>query len=213
MGAVLTALAYGAYRRRHSESAGDVMAVRWLRPVFRWGITVLSGTLGGLLLYELFWRSFQYSPTYEALPMTVCVAVAGIIGYYAASMLLAKSLRVFQGSWKSLLAVVVLSAAFCAALHFDVLGIESRMPSADQLQYVELPGGWQYLHPLSRPGRRPHPAGAGPAPGHRGGRGVYPGNGFRRALARGRRAMSATEIPCDWSMSCAPASRWSGSTL
>ena len=138
VGAVLTALAYGAYRRRHSESAGDVMAVRWLRPVFRWGITVLSGTLGGLLLYELFWRSFQYSPTYEALPMTVCVAVAGIIGYYAASMLLAKSLRVFRGSWKSLLAVVVLSAAFCAALHFDVLGIESRMPSADQLQYVEL---------------------------------------------------------------------------
>lgn len=138
VGAVLLALAYGAYRRRHSESAGDVMAVRWLRPVFRWGITVLSGTLGGLLLYELFWRSFQYSPTYEALPMTVCVAVAGIIGYYAASMLLAKSLRVFRGSWKSLLAVVVLSAAFCAALHFDVLGIESRMPSADQLQYVEL---------------------------------------------------------------------------
>lgn len=138
VGAVLLALAYGAYRRRHSESAGDVMAVRWLRPVFRWGITVFSGTLGGLLLYELFWRSFQYSPTYEALPMTVCVAVAGIIGYYAASMLLAKSLRVFRGSWKSLLAVVVLSAAFCAALHFDVLGIESRMPSADQLQYVEL---------------------------------------------------------------------------
>ena len=138
VGVVLTALAYSAYRRRHSESAGDVMAVRWLRPVFRWGVTVLAGTLGGLVLYELFWRSFQYSPTYEALPMAVFLAVAGIIGYYAASMLLAKSLRVFRGSWKSLLAVVVLSAAFCAALHFDVLGIESRMPSADQLQYVEL---------------------------------------------------------------------------
>ena len=137
-GAVLLALAYGAYRRRHSESAGDVMAVRWLRPVFRWGITVLSGTLGGLVLYELFWRSFQYSPTYEALPMTVCVAVAGIIGYYAASMLLAKSLRVFRGSWKSILAVVVLSVAFCAALHFDVLGIESRIPTLDQVKRVEL---------------------------------------------------------------------------
>lgn len=138
VGVVLTALAYSAYRRRHSESAGDVMAVRWLRPVFRWGVTVLAGTLGGLVLYELFWRSFQYSPTYEALPMAVCLAVAGIIGYYAASMLLAKSLRVFRGSWKSLLAVVVLAAAFCAALHFDALGIESRIPTLDQVKQVEL---------------------------------------------------------------------------
>ena len=138
VGVVLTALAYSAYRRRHSESAGDVMAVRWLRPVFRWGITVLAGTLGGLVLYELFWRSFQYSPTYEALPMAVFLAVAGIIGYYAASMLLAKSLRVFRGSWKSLLAVVVLACAFCAALHFDVLGIESRIPTLDQVKQVEL---------------------------------------------------------------------------
>lgn len=138
VGVVLTILAYGAYRRRHSESAGDVMAVRWLRPVFRWGITVLAGTLGGLVLYELFWRSFQYRPTYEALPMAVCLAVAGIIGYYAASMLLAKSLRVFRGSWKSLLAVVVLAAAFCAALHFDALGIESRIPTLDQVKQVEL---------------------------------------------------------------------------
>ena len=138
VGVVLTALAYGAYRRRHSESAGDVMAVRWLRPVFRWGITALAGTLGGLVLYELFWRSFQYSATYEALPMAVCVTVAGIIGYYAASMLLAKSLRVFRGSWKSLLAVVALSCAFCATLHFDLLGIESRIPALDQMKQLEL---------------------------------------------------------------------------
>lgn len=138
VGAVLLALAYGAYRRRHSESAGDVMAVRWLRPVFRWGITVLSGALGGLLLYELFWRSFQYSPTYEALPMTVCLAVAGVIGYYAASMLLAKSLRVFRGSWKALAAVVVLSGAFCAGMHTDVLGVETRVPELSQLRQLEV---------------------------------------------------------------------------
>lgn len=137
-GVVLTALAYSAYRRRHSESAGDVMAVRWLRPVFRWGITVLAGALGGLLLYELFWRSFQYSSTYEALPMAVCLTVAGLIGYYAASMLLAKSLRVFRGSWKALIAVVVLSSAFCAVLHFDALGIESRIPAPDQIKKLEL---------------------------------------------------------------------------
>ena len=140
VGVVLLVLAYGAYRRRHSESAGDVMAVRWLRPVFRWGVTVLVGSLGGLLLYELFWRSFQYSysSTYEALPMTVCLVIAGIIGYYAASMLLAKSLRVFRGSWKSLVAVVVLSAAFCIGMHTDVLGVECRVPELSQLRQLEV---------------------------------------------------------------------------
>ena len=34
--------------------------------------------------------------------------------------------------------MVVLACAFCAALHFDVLGIESRIPTLDQVKRVEL---------------------------------------------------------------------------
>ena len=81
VGAALLAVAWLLYRRRRSESAGDVVAVGWMKPVFRCGVTGLAALLGGLLLYELFWRSFQEGRYYEVLPLLVCMLVAGAIGY------------------------------------------------------------------------------------------------------------------------------------
>ena len=149
VGIVLLAAALCLYRRRRSETAGDVVAVGVLRPVFRFGLAALAALLGGQLLYELFWMQFQSGSYYDTLPMAICLIVAGVIGYYAASMLLAKSLRVFQGSWKGLLGVILGCVLICGALHFDVLGIASRVPEADAVQSVELDvaGNIYHLYP------------------------------------------------------------------
>lgn len=136
-GAVLLALAWLLYRRRRSECAGDVVAVGWMKPLFRFGIAALAALLGGQALYALFWSSFQDGRYYDALPMAVCMIVAGVIGYYAASMLLAKSLRVFKGSWKGLVLVAVGCVALCGVLRFDLLGISRRVPEAGQVEKVE----------------------------------------------------------------------------
>ena len=149
VGIVLLAAALCLYRRRRSETAGDVVSVGWLRPVFRFGLAALAALLGGQLLYELFWMQFQSGSYYDTVPMAICLIVAGVIGYYAASMLLAKSLRVFQGSWKGLLGVILGCVLICGALHFDVLGIASRVPEADAVQSVELDvaGNIYHLYP------------------------------------------------------------------
>ena len=149
VGIALLAAALGLYRRRRSENAGDVVAVGALRPVFRYGVAALAALLGGQLLYELFWYQFQAGSYYDTVPMTICLLVAGIIGYYAASMLLAKSLRVFQGSWKGLLAVAAGCVLVCCALHFDVLGIGARVPEAGAVQSVDLDvaGNIYHLYP------------------------------------------------------------------
>ena len=68
----------------------------------------------------------------------VCLLVAGAIGYYGASMLLAKSLKVFRGSWKGLLAVLAGCALVCCVLHFDLLGVADRVPEASQIQTLEV---------------------------------------------------------------------------
>ena len=138
VGAALLALAWVLYARRRSESAGDVVAVGWMKPVFRCGVTGLAALLGGLLLYELFWRSFQESQYYEVLPLLVCMLVAGAIGYYGASMLLAKSLRVFRGSWRGLLLTAAGCALVCAVLHFDVLGVADRVPEVSRVEKMTL---------------------------------------------------------------------------
>ncbi len=137
VGVAFLALAWVLYARRRSESAGDVVAVGWMKPVFRFGLAALAALLGGQALYALFWGSFQDGRYYDALPMAVCMVVAGAIGYYAASMLLAKSLRVFRKSWKGLILVAVGCIALCCVLRFDLLGISRRVPEVSQVEKVE----------------------------------------------------------------------------
>jgi len=137
-GVVCLALAYALYHKRRSESAGDVIAVGWMKPVFRYGGAALAALLGGLVLYEVFWRNYNYSNYYDIIPMIVCMLVAGTIGYYGASMLLAKSLKVFRKSWKGLGLVAVGCAGVCCVLHFDVLGITTRVPETGKVASVEL---------------------------------------------------------------------------
>ena len=137
-GLALALLALLLYRSRRSETAGDVVAVGWLRPVFRYGVAGLCALLGGQLLYALFWSGFQQGSYCDTLPMVVCLLVAGTIGYYGASMLLAKSLKVFRGSWKGLLAVLAGCVLVCCTLHFDLLGIASRVPEAGQIKSLNV---------------------------------------------------------------------------
>ena len=64
--------------------------------------------------------------------------VAAIIGYYAAALLLAKTLRVFRGSWKGVLAAAAACAAVCGVLHADVLGLAEKVPAVSAVESVQL---------------------------------------------------------------------------
>ena len=138
VGVALLALAWALYAHRRSESAGDVVAVGWMKPVFRFGLAALAALLGGQLLYALFWSSFQDGQYYDSVPLVVCMLVAGTIGYYGASMLLAKSLRVFRRSWPGLAAVALGCIALCGILRFDVLNIAGRVPELNSVKEVRL---------------------------------------------------------------------------
>lgn len=139
-GLALLALSWFLYRRRHSESAGDVVAFRWLRPIFRYGVALLSGLIIGRLLYELLWREiFQKGDYADPLPMAVCLFLAGLLGYYAASMLLAKSRRVFGK--KSLPGVGIVAAgaaALCLLVSVDLFGLERKIPALDEIESVTI---------------------------------------------------------------------------
>jgi len=138
VGAVCLGVAWALYHRRRSESAGDVVSVGWIKPFFRYGISGLAAMLGGLLLYGLFWNQFNYSNYYKVIPMLACMFVAGTIGYFAASMLLAKSLRVFKSAWRGLVLVLAGCAVVCCVLHFDVFGVTTYVPAIEDVEQVEL---------------------------------------------------------------------------
>ena len=139
-GLVLLALAWLLYCRRHSERAGDVAAFRWLRPVFRYGTALLSALTLGRLLYELLWVAvlFQQGDYADVIPMFVCMALTGVLGYYVASMLLEKSLRVFRRSLPGVAAVCAGAALVCALTSMDVFGAERWTPDPSEVESVYL---------------------------------------------------------------------------
>lgn len=149
VGVVLMVLAWLMYRRRRSESAGDVVAVGWMKPVFRYGCAAYSAILGGRLLYALLWDSFQSGQYFTVLPMILCMIAGGAIGYYAASMLLAKTPRVFKTTWKGMLAVALGCAALCGAMKCDLFGVVRRVPAPDSVKLVNVyaAGSNYYLTP------------------------------------------------------------------
>lgn len=129
-GVVLVGCAWALYQRRRSESAGDVVAVGWMKPIFRYGVALCAALAGGVLLYELLCATFIHTATAQTVPMAVCMAVTGLVGYYIASMLLAKSLAVFRRSGKGALATAIAAVVLCGFISADPFGVERWVPEA-----------------------------------------------------------------------------------
>lgn len=136
VGVVFLGCAWLLYQRRRSESAGDVVAVGWMKPVFRYGVALCAALAGGVLLYLIFCKDFINRETARPVPMAVCMAIAGIVGYYIASMLLAKSLAVFRRSGKGVLATVAAAIAVCVLIAADPFGVERWVPEAAEAETV-----------------------------------------------------------------------------
>lgn len=143
VGLVLAGLALLLYRRRHLETAGDVVAVPWLRPVFQYGVAFCAALAGTYVLSDLLGRA-------DRTVLTVLLALWGVIGCFAARMLLQKSLRVFKTGWKGALAVAAVIVVLCLGLSADVLGVERVIPDADRVASVRV------LGPDSVPGDTGH---------------------------------------------------------
>ena len=140
VGVALAGVAYALYRYRKSECAGEVIAMSWGRPVFRYGIAALCALGGGQLLYVMLFHSFDIDyNTYRILPLIACMLVAGLIGYYGASMTLAKTLRVFnRASLRGAGIVAAGCVLVCCVVGFDMLGVARRVPAVDDINYVRL---------------------------------------------------------------------------
>lgn len=139
VGLILAGLALLLYRRRHLETAGDVVAVPWLRPVFQYGVAFCAALAGTYVLADLLGRA-------DRTVLTVLLVLWGVTGFFAARMLLQKTLRVFKTGWKGGLAVAAVMLVLCLGLSADVLGVERVIPNADRVASVRV------LGPNSAPG-------------------------------------------------------------
>ena len=137
-GLALAILAFLLFRRRRMESAGDVIAVSWLKPVFRYGVTLCCGLTLGMIIATLILNSSQI----HFGTLLVCILFASVVGFLAAEMLLEKTIRVFQKkNFLRLGCALVAMTLVLLACRYDIFGFTRYVPKADGVVSVSLDGG------------------------------------------------------------------------
>lgn len=128
---VLAVCAFLLYRRRRLESAGDVVAINVMKPVFRYGVALCVGLAFGMGTMVILYGG--------EITLMIAIVVWGIIGYFAAEMLLQKSFKVFQ-KWKGAVAVTAVFVVLFLVVGFDLTGYETRIPDLDDVESVTVTG-------------------------------------------------------------------------
>lgn len=129
LGLVAMGAALLLYRRRDLERAGDLLAVKALEPVFGVVFSIVCATVFHFVAQGM----FGYGENF------VLLFVGLAVGWFFGRMLLQRTTRVF--GIKAWLKLGILTAAVVltiAATHFDILGLETRMPKVEDIESATL---------------------------------------------------------------------------
>ena len=138
VGIVLAVLGLLVYRRRASEATGSIVTVAWARPIFKYGVAVCSAFSLGQLIYFLIFGLNLHNGQYS-LPGTIaCMLFTGLLGYFAAEMLLHKSFRVWRTGRVGALVFSAVLVCFGVAMSLDLTGYEGYTPDAEEVEFVSV---------------------------------------------------------------------------
>lgn len=129
---LLTAISYFAafllYKKRRLETAEDVASYKCLNPIYKYMLTALSA-LGAFAL-------FGYTLENNSYLVIIITFVVSAVVYFAAEMLLKKSLRIWK-SYKGYLVFLAAFAAFISIFAFTgFFGYETRVPEKENVENV-----------------------------------------------------------------------------
>ena len=130
------------------ESAGEIVAVPVLRPVFRVCMAVGCGLVGAAALCETVLCNLLHGRALAA-AVVVTLCACAFVGFFAAQMLMKKTLRVFGGGWKQLGVICACLAVFALLAEYDVTGYETRLPDSAEVASVMLPNSLEVSGPES----------------------------------------------------------------
>lgn len=130
---VLIVIAYLLYRRRHLETAGNLISFSWILPVFRWGVGACFASLGSLFGGSIV--AYYASATAKFMAVLIAGIIVGAVFFFAAEMVLQKSFRVFVRKRVKECGFFVLTLAVVLIfLKMDVFGIEGKVPDTSAVK-------------------------------------------------------------------------------
>ena len=125
------------YRRRKMECVGDVVAIKALEPVFKYCASIYAALGLGALMAESMDNALSSGPLSSAV-LALMLLLGAALGYYAAEMLLQKSLRVFRSRIRGLIVVWAVFLLGVVVAELDLTGYERRVPETEEIQSVVL---------------------------------------------------------------------------
>lgn len=133
---VFLAAAYQLYKRRKLETAGDLISLRVIRPVFRWG----AGICIGIFVSTQFTNTVRYNMPGEPSAFAVLFVSALLVeavSFFGAEMLIEKTFHVMKkkliAEWAFLAAI---SAVLLGMVKLDIFGIEGNVPQISEVKGV-----------------------------------------------------------------------------
>lgn len=138
IGIGLLALGWLFYRMRHSETAGDAIVFRWLKPIVRYVIAIAGGIGLGFGIYAIL---EQGSDNNSELFLLACQLIMGFIVYCAVEMLMRKRFKIFdRRTWVGLAALFAVIIGVFAVMKADLFGYEKRIPETEDVESVWVMG-------------------------------------------------------------------------
>jgi len=142
VGVCFAVLALLLYRRRKMETAGDVVAIPLLVPVFK-VCACLAGALTCTTLVNRLMANLSWYGVPKLVLFIGLMWLGGAVGWFIAQMLVEKTFRVFRHGWKGLGVLCLIYAVFFTAAEFDWTGFEKRVPDPSEVAQVTVIGGYE----------------------------------------------------------------------
>ena len=137
VGLALSVLALLLYRKRRMETAGDTVAYPVLKPVFRFCMAFGAALVASAAVYSLALGG-SFHGRGAAVIIWVLLLGGAALGWMAAEMLIQRTVRIFPGKWKGLIAVCAVLTLGLWTVELDLTGFERRIPEADEVESVTL---------------------------------------------------------------------------
>lgn len=126
-------IGYFLYKYRNLEDAGEVISGKFIKPIFKYGVTVCVMLVGALYVKGI----FEVDK-----PDLIIYLLFALLGYVIAEMLLRKSFKILN-SYKGFIGFIGVFAIVVACINFDLLGYENYVPKAEDIECFTFGSTWQ----------------------------------------------------------------------
>ena len=117
-----------AFKKRKPEMAGEVIAFRWVRPIFIFGVTTCVALIGGAYFGSVF--------NTMTMEFTIFGLFLGsLLAYIIVQMITNKTFKVLN-TYKGYLGFALVMVILLLGVRFDIFGYQNKVPAPDSVAEV-----------------------------------------------------------------------------